>query len=67
MNVKAQALGPVYSSWRLESANCLQRAQLKTGVDLHLAKRGTDYLLCQQRKLGVPALRKRVDPGYLIT
>ena len=30
---------------------------------------GADYLLCQQRKLGVrlPALREREDPFYLIT
>ena len=39
---------------------------LKT-VNLNLTIRGTDYLLCQQQKLGVPALRKRVDPGHLIT
>ena len=45
---------------------CLN-AQLKTGVNLHLAICGTDVLLCQQRKLGVPAPRKRMVPGYLIT
>ena len=28
---------------------------------------GTDFLLCQQRKLGVPPPRKRMVPGYLIT
>ena len=31
---------------------------LKTGVNLHLAICGTDILLCEQRKLGVPAPRK---------
>ena len=39
---------------------------LKTGVNLHLAICGTDVLLCQQRKLGVPAPRERIVPGYLI-
>ena len=32
-------------------------------MEHNLAKCETDFLLCQQRKLGVPALRKWVDPG----
>ena len=60
----------VYSGRRLESETLPERAAdrpLKTGVILHLAICGTDVLLCQQRKLGVPAPRKRMVPGYLIS
>ena len=39
----------------------------KRSAKNHLAICGTDVLLCQQCKLRVPALRKRVGPGYMIT